>query len=119
MAKGYAVQRVCDEMPVRAAGERGRQRLRHRAEPDGRLRWVVGVQDPDGGVNDYLLTVDLGIGCIVTSGDYQRYYTVDGVRYSHIIDPDTLFPPTYWRARQHTLPRLRRWRTRCPRRSSA
>ena len=59
--------------------------------------WVIGVQDPDGG-NDYLHTIYVSGGSVVTSGDYQRTYVVDGKAYHHIIDPDTLYPSDYWRA---------------------
>jgi thiamine biosynthesis lipoprotein len=46
--------------------------------------------------NDYLEVVELNGMSLVTSGSYERYYTVGGKNYSHIIDPDTLFPPEYF-----------------------
>jgi len=60
--------------------------------------WVIGIQNPDGESDSYLHTVYLKKGCVVTSGDYQRTYAVDGKLYHHIIDPDTLYPSEYWRS---------------------
>lgn len=61
--------------------------------------WIVGIQNPDleSGVS-YLYKLALNDRVLVTSGDYQRFYEVDGKRYSHIIDPDTLFPPQHYRS---------------------
>ena len=64
---------------------------------DGRSAWAVGVQHPrpgdlDSGASQYLDIIDLSGLTVVTSGDYWRYYVVDGQRYHHIIDPDTLMP---------------------------
>ena len=59
--------------------------------------WRVGVQNPDGGDN-YLHTLNITGGSVVTSGDYQRCYMVDGKIYHHIIDPATLYPSEYWRS---------------------
>ena len=62
----------------------------------GEHPWVIGIQNPDGG--EYLHTIYVESGCVVTSGDYQRTYTVDGKKYHHIIDPDTRMPADYWRS---------------------
>ena len=56
---------------------------------------MVGVSDPND-PNAYLHTLYLTEGSLVTSGDYQRYYYVDGKLYHHIIDPDTLYPSQFW-----------------------
>lgn len=64
----------------------------------GRDQFLIGIQDPDAQEGVYAQTVQIQNEAIVTSGDYQRYYTVDGVRYHHIIDPDTLQPAQYHRS---------------------
>ncbi len=58
--------------------------------------WLTGIRDPqnpDGGIAAEIRIADTAC---VTSGNYERYYTVDGVRYHHIIDPSTLYPADYF-----------------------
>lgn len=53
--------------------------------------WRVGIESPrrDG----LMATIELNDGeAIGTSGDYRRYYEIDGKRYAHIIDPRTGYP---------------------------
>lgn len=64
---------------------------------DGNGDWGVGVQNPDKeSETQTLKIVNLSNKSLVTSGNYERYYTVDGKRYNHIIDSDTLFPAEYF-----------------------
>lgn len=95
IAKGFAGQIVTDELNARIeAGEisaallsLGGNICAAGAKPNGEA-WQIAVQDPRG--SDNAATASIASGYVVTSGDYQRYYTVNGVRYNHIIDPDTL-----------------------------
>jgi thiamine biosynthesis lipoprotein len=61
----------------------------------GRDSWLVGVQDPENaetGEQNILHSVPAKDAAVVTSGDYQRFYTVGGTRFNHIVDPETLMP---------------------------
>ena len=58
-------------------------------KPDG-SPWRIGVQDPAG--EGYLGVLELKDMAMGTSGGYQRYFEEDGVRYWHILDPDTAAP---------------------------
>lgn len=95
LAKGYAVQKVCDMLPEGYLLSVGGNVAATGPKPDGSA-WTVGIQDPFASEEAYLLKLSLSRGAVVTSGDYQRYYIVDGERYHHIIDPDTLFPADKW-----------------------
>lgn len=97
IAKGWSVERVCERAPEGLLLSVGGN-VRSTGPKPGDVPWVVGVQDPDGGQEEYLHTLYVSGGSVVSSGDYQRYYTVDGVPYHHIIDPDTLYPAGRWRA---------------------
>lgn len=90
IAKGYAVDRSVERL--RALG------IRHamvNAGGDTRLLgdrrgkpWVVGIRDPR---NEGRMVTRLPLAdeAISTSGDYERYFEEDGVRYHHILEPGT------------------------------
>ena len=97
IAKGWALQRVCETAPAAMLISVGGNVCPTGPKDETGTPWVVGVQDPDGG-DAYLHTLYTATDSVVTSGDYQRAYLVDGTLYHHIIDPDTLYPSAYWRA---------------------
>lgn len=89
MKKGYKDGMISVGGNVRTFGGKG----------ESKKPWNVGVQNPDmEPENTNLHILELKDKSLVTSGDYQRYYVVDGKRYHHIIDPDTLMPLDYFRA---------------------
>lgn len=96
VAKGYAAERVADYLNdkgvdgyliniggnVRTVG--------NRADGSG---WKVGIENPDTESDEpYIKYLQISDMSLVTSGNYQRFYTVNGVNYHHLIDPDTLMP---------------------------
>lgn len=97
IAKGWSVQRVAETAPEGLLISVGGNVCATGPKDESGTPWVVGVQDPDGG-SAYLNTLYLTESSMVTSGDYQRTYLVDGEFYHHIIDPDTLYPGRLWRA---------------------
>ena len=96
VAKGYATEQIAKYLEgkgvtgyalniggnIRVIGDK----------PDG-SKWTAAVTNPDTSAeNAYLMNINLENKAFVTSGSYVRFYTVDGKRYHHIIDPETLYP---------------------------
>ena len=96
VAKGWSLQRVAENTPSGLLVSIGGNVFATGPKDASGTPWVVGVTNPDGG--NYLHTLKIPYGAVVTSGDYQRFYQADGVTYHHIIDPVTLFPSNYWRS---------------------
>jgi thiamine biosynthesis lipoprotein len=96
MEKGYTNGLLSVGGNVRAIGSKGYGILADKAEGNGvgiEDAWNVGIQNPEKENNEnYLYILNLEDLSLVSSGDYERYYTVDGVEYHHIIDPTTLLP---------------------------
>ena len=58
----------------------------------GKGSYKIGVRNPFGGQNDYFAILNVTDCFISTSGDYEKYFEKDGVRYSHIFDARTGMP---------------------------
>ena len=96
IAKGWSTQRVAETAPKGLLISVGGNVCATGPKSDDGTPWVVGIQNPNGG--DYLHTLNISKGSVVTSGDYQRFFVVDEKPYHHIIDPVTLQPSSYWRS---------------------
>ncbi len=97
VAKGWAVEQVCRNAPTGLLVSVGGNVCATGSKPED-TPWVVGIQSPEGEADEYLHTLYVCQESVVTSGDYQRYYVVDGMKYHHLIDPETLFPGMKWKA---------------------
>jgi FAD:protein FMN transferase len=91
IAKGYSVDCGIDVLKAH-----GITRAYVSAGGDSRIigdrfgkPWVVGIRDPRKGEGEVIKRVPLIDAAISTSGDYERFFDEDGVRYHHIIDPHT------------------------------
>jgi thiamine biosynthesis lipoprotein len=65
-------------------------------QPDG-SPWQIGIQHPRQ-ADALLATIAISSGALATSGDYERYFELDGRRYCHILDPRSGYPAQHWRS---------------------
>lgn len=98
LGKGYATQKAADLLRQQNANgyvlNIGGNISIVGTKPDG-SGWSTGIKDPHNS-GAYKLIIEISDTACVTSGDYERYFTVGGQRYHHVIDKDTLMPSTYF-----------------------
>lgn len=90
IAKGFAVDKSIERLQrcgikdamVTAGGD-----SRIIGDHDGRP-WMIGIKDPRN-KKDSVVAIPLANTAISTSGDYERYFIKNGVRYHHILNPRT------------------------------
>ena len=91
IAKGYAVDKCVEilrkrgfkDFMIQAGGDM------YIAGKKGNEPWMVAIRDPRGPASSYFATAPIENHSFSTSGDYERGFVKDGVRYHHILDPRT------------------------------
>lgn len=100
LGKGYAVEKISQQL--RAEGLDAYvlniggniSTIGHKTTGEG---WLTGITNPDRtSAESFACRITLADTSLVTSGNYERFYTVGGVRYHHIIDPETRLPAAYF-----------------------
>jgi thiamine biosynthesis lipoprotein len=99
VAKGYAIDRA-----VQVLREHGIESAIVNAGGDlyclgtnAERPWQVGIRDP-GDPDGVVAIVEISDAAVATSGDYERFFESDGVRYHHIINPRTGLPARHLRS---------------------
>jgi thiamine biosynthesis lipoprotein len=98
IAKGFGVDAVysflesigMNNIMVEIGGEVRTKGKNRKNEP-----WMIAVETPDlesSGNKTISWALPLESKAMATSGDYKNYYEIDGIRYSHEIDPRTGYP---------------------------
>ena len=94
IGKGYAVDmaiRVLQGNRIHSALINFAGNIYAYGTPPGKDSWVIGLQHPRKGER-LLGSFEIKDKAVSTSGDYEKFFTIDGERYSHIIDPRTGYP---------------------------
>lgn len=95
IAKGYAVQKIAEDLASKGVTDyllNVGGNVKGVSLSDGEV-WKVGIENPDKlSSQSYIEELEITNESVVTSGAYQRFYTVDGKNYHHIIDSETLMP---------------------------
>lgn len=97
IAKGYAVDLIAEQLQrldvdsclVEVGGE-----VRAWGEKPDNVPWTVGVEKPVALRRDVWSVIELHHKSMASSGDYRKFYDIDGQRFSHTIDPRTGRPVT-------------------------
>ena len=97
ISKGYATDKAVETLKrkginsglVSVAGDIKAFGLK----PDGKP-WKIGIRNPraKGKEDDIMATIELKDMAISTSGDYERFFIIDGKRYHHLLSPRTGYP---------------------------
>ena len=92
MAKGFASAKIADMLRDKgiksAILDLGGNVHTVGTKPDG-SKWRVGIRNPLKPAGTPALVVDVNDSAVITSGNYERYKTIDGKKYSHFFDPLT------------------------------
>lgn len=99
LGKGYAVEKAANALEEKEVSSYvlnigGNIRIIG-TKLDG-SKWVTGIKDPLNSDSNYSMYLEIADTSCVTSGVYERYFTVNNERYHHIIDKDTLMPANYY-----------------------
>ena len=98
IAKGYGVDKVAEFLEssgflnymVDIGGEIRARGINAKKKP-----WNIGIEKPIAGQQSVQRAVSLRDTAMATSGDYRNFFEINGVRYSHTIDPKTGRPVTH------------------------